>query len=170
MPLICAREPLAEHRAPTVFLAGPTPRSGDVASWRPAMTTALHQRCPELTVYTPESRRSIRAEHYDDQVEWEHAALNAATVIAFWIPRDVKSLPAFTTNVEYGLWAASGKVVLGVPEDCPNPERNRYLIWHARRLSIPVTTTLEATADVAIGMVEEFETGSGSERKYAVGK
>ncbi|MFJ8855455.1 hypothetical protein [Streptomyces sp. NPDC102437] len=36
------------------------------------------------------------------------------------------------TNVEFGLDAPTGRAVLGCPPDCPNPERNRYLIsWPA---------------------------------------
>jgi hypothetical protein len=54
-------------------------------------------------------------------------------------------MPGFTTNVEFGLDVASGRVVLGYPPDCPNPERNRYPIYVARRHSVQVHTTLHDT-------------------------
>jgi hypothetical protein len=153
--LVCAREPLPAA-GPSVFLAGPTPRAGDPAvSWRPAALAELAARWPgpaPLTVLSPESRGGARARHYDDQVGWETAARAAAAVVMFWIPRDVALMPGFTTNVEFGLDAASrpGSVVLGCPPDCPNPERNRYLIWVARSRSVPVRETLPATAETAL--------------------
>ncbi|MFD0630529.1 hypothetical protein ACFQ9X_01545 [Catenulispora yoronensis] len=53
-------------------------------------------------------------------------------------------MPGFTTNVEFGLDVAEGRVVLGCPPDCPNPERNRYLIFQpggtAHRCATPSPT------------------------------
>jgi hypothetical protein len=156
---VWAREPLPAD-GPSVFLAGPTPRSSDVPSWRPAAIAMLestwHSPSP-LTVFTPESRGGKRAIEYHDQVEWEHRALDTARVIMFWIPRDIRTLPGFTTNVEYGVWAASGKVVLGCPPGCPNPERNRYLIWHARHLGVPVAETLPETVNTALHMLTRHD-------------
>ena len=151
--VVMAREPIPS--GPSVFLAGPTPRAAEVPSWRPGAIDALDRWAgtDALTVLSPESRGGKRAAEYDDQVGWEHAALSASTVILFWIPRDLATLPGFTTNVEFGLWAASAKVVLGCPPHCPNPERNRYLIWHAHRLGVPVRETLDATVATALGVL-----------------
>lgn len=148
--VVMAREPIPA--GPSVFLAGPTPRAAEVPSWRPEAIDLIEQSWSggPLAVLSPESRGGKRAAHYDDQVGWEHSALSAATVILFWIPRDLATLPGFTTNVEFGLWAASGKAVLGCPPHCPNPERNRYLIWHAHRLGVPVRETLVTTVDAAL--------------------
>jgi hypothetical protein len=158
--LVCAREPLPDV-GPTVFLAGPTPTAGAVPSWRPAALAELARQWAdqpaageqELTVLSPESRGGKRAAHYDDQVDWETAARAAATAILFWIPRDLATLPGFTTNVEFGLDAASGRAVLGCPPDCPNPERNRYLIYVARRHGVPVRESLPATVAAALAIV-----------------
>ncbi|UUU44291.1 nucleoside 2-deoxyribosyltransferase domain-containing protein [Streptomyces sp. NBC_00162] len=132
--VVYAREPIPST-GPNVFLAGPTPRAaGDVSSWRRAAIDELSARWTgeqRLTVLTPESRGSVRAQHYDDQVGWETAARAAAHAILFWIPRDLQTLPGFTTNVEFSLDVATGRAVLGYPPDCPNPERNRYLIYAA---------------------------------------
>lgn len=153
--VVYAREPLPES-GPVVFLAGPTPRSGEVASWRPAaldLIASAWDGPDRLTVFTPESRGGIRAREYHDQVEWEAAALNSATAILFWIPRDIATMPGFTTNVEFGLHIADGNVVLGCPPECANPERNRYLIWTAHQHGAPVTTTLAETVTTALGIV-----------------
>src|SRR5438874_1862788 len=76
----------------SVFLAGPTPRASEVPSWRPAAIELIEAAWidPEpLTVLTPESRGGVRANEYDDQVEWEAAGLDSASAIMFWIPRDL---------------------------------------------------------------------------------
>ncbi len=154
--LVWAREPVPTS-GPSVFLAGPTPRlGGDVESWRPAAVEALAEQWtgPEtLTVLTPESRGGKRAAHYDDQVGWETAAREAASAVLFWIPRDLAALPGFTTNVEFGLDIGTGRAVLGCPPDCPNPERNRYLIYVARRHGAPVCETLTDTVAAALTIV-----------------
>ncbi|KIQ62691.1 hypothetical protein TR51_27385 [Kitasatospora griseola] len=155
--VVMAREELPTAPGPSVFLAGPTPRlGGPVASWRPAAIAELDRQwrgTDTLTVYSPESRGGIRAKHYDDQVGWETAARERAGVVLFWIPRDLDSLPGFTTNVEFGLDVAARRVVLGCPPGCPNPERNRYLVWVAERHGAPVRGTLPGTVAAALGIV-----------------
>lgn len=148
---VWAREPIPA--GPSVFLAGPTPTRGVVPSWRPAAIEAIEAAWTgeALTVLTPESRGGVRAAHYDDQFEWETAARAAASVVLFWIPRDLRSMPGFTTNVEFGHDVTTGRAVLGCPPDCPNPERNRYLIHLARRYGVSVCETLDDTVRVAVG-------------------
>ncbi|MFD5565908.1 nucleoside 2-deoxyribosyltransferase domain-containing protein [Kitasatospora griseola] len=150
-----AREPLPAV-GPSVFLAGPTPdKSAPVPSWRPAATVALSAQwtgTQPLTVLSPESRNGTRADRYEDQVDWETDARAGADAILFWIPRDMRTLPGMTTNVEFGLDVATGRAVLGAPPDCPNPERNRYLVYVARRHSVPVCETLHAAAAAALAL------------------
>jgi len=144
-----------------VFLAGPTPRQGsDVESWRPAALDELAAQWTgdqALTVLTPESRDGRRATHYDDQVDWETGARAAAGAVMFWIPRDLATLPGFTTNVEFGLDAPTGRAVLGAPPDCPNPERNRYLVYVAGRYGVPVRETLPDTVTAALNLVSRHQ-------------
>lgn len=153
--LIYAREPLPTG-GPSVFLAGPTPRDQHTPSWRPAAVEALAAQWAgpgPLTVLSPESRGGRRAAHYDDQVGWETDARESADAILFWIPRDLETLPGFTTNVEFGLDISTGRAVLGCPPDCPNPERNRYLIWVARRHGVPVCESLPDTVAAALALL-----------------
>lgn len=155
--VVYARESIPAG-GPAVMLLGPTPRSDTVPSWRPAAIDLLAERwhgAEPLFVLSPESRGGRRAKHYDDQVASELAMIQAATVQLFWIPRCLQTLPGFTTNVEAGMcFAEPGRMVLGCPPDCPDPIRNRYLIWHARRLGIPVCTTLSDVVDAALNRID----------------
>ncbi|MEU9617010.1 nucleoside 2-deoxyribosyltransferase domain-containing protein [Streptomyces sp. NPDC048209] len=153
--LVMAREPIPA--GPTVFLAGPTPdKSTPAPSWRPEATRLLAEQWTgqtPLTVLSPESRHGERADRYETQVDWETAARAEATAILFWIPRDLRTLPGMTTNVEFGLDATTGRAILGCPPDCPNPERNRYLIYVAHRHGVPVCETLTDTVAAALALV-----------------
>jgi hypothetical protein len=154
LTLVYAGEPLPGEAS--VFLAGPTPRSADVPSWRPAAIgqLATQRHGPgRLAVVIPEPPGGQRLACYDDQVQWETDARAAASAILYWIPRDLRTLPGFTTNAEFGLDVTAGRAVLGCPPHCPNPERNRYLIWVARRHGVEVTDTLDGTVAAALRIV-----------------
>jgi hypothetical protein len=99
---------------------------------------------------SPEPESRDWTEEYDDQVEWEDKALRAATCNLFWVPRELEKMPAFTTNVEFGMWCSSGKVVLGYPSDAP---KMKYLDWHARKHGVPVLHNLRELAATAVGRV-----------------
>ena len=77
-------------------------------------------------VYVPEYSSWHPRGEYDDQTLWERMALSEAITIAFWIPRHLPDMPAFTTNVEFGYWLPSGKVIYGRPNDA---EKIKYLDW-----------------------------------------
>ncbi len=111
----------------SIFLAGPTPRSLDVETWRKEAIKILNDLEFDGIVYVPELEVDNRTFNYDNQVWWEREALYSASAIVFWIPRS-SELPAFTTNVEYGYWIAknNNKVIYGRPDDS---EKNRYLDW-----------------------------------------
>jgi hypothetical protein len=120
--LVHAGEPLPG--GVSVFLAGPTPRSADVPSWRPAairQLAAQWQGPGKLAVLIPEPPGGQHLACYDDQVQWETDARAAASAILFWIPRDLRTLPGFTTNVEFGLDVTTGRAVLGCPRTVPAP-------------------------------------------------
>lgn len=111
----------------SIFLAGPTPRSIEVETWRKEAIKILEDLGFDGIVYVPELEVDNRTFNYDNQVWWEREALYNANSIVFWIPRS-SQLPAFTTNVEYGYWISknSSKVIYGRPD---NSEKNRYLDW-----------------------------------------
>lgn len=112
----------------SIFLAGPTPRSLDVETWRNAAIKILEELEFDGIVYVPERKFDDRTFDYDNQVFWEREALHNASVIVFWIPRNIKTMPAFTTNVEFGYWISKNnkKVLYGRPNES---EKNKYLDW-----------------------------------------
>lgn len=128
---------------PHIFLAGPTPR-GDVGeSWRPQALAFLNAMGYEGIVSAPEPF----CDNYVDQVEWEAKHLEMATCIVFWVPRCLETMPAFTTNIEWGEWYKSGKAVLGFPYGSP---KMRYLKYKAEKHDVLVAHTLEETIKNAI--------------------
>jgi hypothetical protein len=141
MKVIYARETIE----PSIFLAGPTPRSKDVPSWRPRALELLEGF--KGTVYVPEDRSGNVQFEYYDQINWEWHALETSSVILFWIPREIETMPALTTNVEFGMYAASGKIVVGRP---PEAQKMKYLDALASRYSIDVYDNLEMTVKQSI--------------------
>jgi len=111
----------------SIFLAGPTPRSSDVETWRKEAIHILNDLGFDGIVYVPEFNNEDRTFDLIKQVWWEREALFSSSVIVFWIPRsDV--LPGYTTNIEFGYWMAKdkGKVIYGRPD---NSIKNNYLDW-----------------------------------------
>jgi hypothetical protein len=116
-----AREPFREHaREKELFLAGPTPRTDETESWRPDALKILFEQQYRGTVILPEDKDCGLAGMDDEaladaQQRWETIALDRADVILFWIPRDLVTMPGFRTNIEYGAYKDSGKIVVGAP-------------------------------------------------------
>jgi hypothetical protein len=112
--------------APSIFLAGPTPRTLDVPSWRPDAIHILSEMNFRGFVLVPEHQ--VRKDHADymAQVEWEYEGLENVKCIAFWVPRELKTLPGFTTNVEFGSYIRSPRAVYGRPVIA---HKCRYLDW-----------------------------------------
>lgn len=110
----------------SIFLAGPTPRGDNIISWRSDACKKLEKMGFDGVVYVPEYSTWKPKDDYVDQAMWEREALTNATVILFWVPRSLPDMPAFTTNVEFGYWLHSGKVVYGRPDDA---SKIKYLDW-----------------------------------------
>ena len=110
----------------SIFLAGPTPREENVESWRTKACNILEQLRFNGVVYVPEYSTWKPKADYVDQAQWERDALSNASVIVFWIPRSLPDMPAFTTNVEFGYWLHTGKVLYGRPDDA---KKIKYLDW-----------------------------------------
>ena len=110
----------------SIFLAGPTPRSDKINSWRDEACKKLEELGFDGVVYEPEFSTGLPKESYIDQAEWERKALTEATIILFWIPRSLPDKPGFTTNVEFGYWLHTKKVIYGRPEGAV---KTKYLDW-----------------------------------------
>lgn len=141
----------------SLFLAGPTPRTLDIPSWRPAALDEIARRWNgpgTLVVFVPEPQDEVWPE-YDNQITWELYWGDRCDVVLFWIPRGPGML-GLTTNDEWGRWKDSGRVTLGSP---PAALSVRYQRHYAADHHIPVNDTLSATVASALEML-----GSGAER------
>jgi hypothetical protein len=147
MRVVYAVDEYPTEDAPSIFLAGPTPRSKEVKSWRPEAIDILAEERFNGQVFVPEGRWITWHSNYEAQVEWEEKGLILADCISFWIPRVMETMPALTTNDEWGTWKKSGKVVLGAP---PEAVKVRYQRYYATKYGIPQFDTLRDTLRAAI--------------------
>jgi hypothetical protein len=134
---------------PAIFLAGPTPRSDDVATWRPRAVELFAAATFAGDLLLPEPFVG----DFDSQVAWERAGLEQATLIIFWVPRNLDDLPGFTTNVEFGRYVTSGKILYGRPHQAP---KTRYLDWlYELETGQPPLQTLEDLVVQAVNKVSK---------------
>jgi 8-oxo-dGTP pyrophosphatase MutT (NUDIX family) len=170
MIVVYANEEVPETITKSLFLAGPTPRNRkEQESWRPDALKILEDIGFDGAVFIPEPKEAKEDHDYEAQVQWEEDFLNIADCILFWVPRDLTpdstgfpKMAAFTTNVEYGAWCDSGKVVFGCPEDA---EKVSYLKHYAEKYKVPVGDTLTETLELALEMLGDGAERSGGERQ-----
>ena len=133
----------------SIFLAGPTPRGENVESWRTKACQIIEHYGFDGIAYVPEYSSWKPKTDYVDQAQWERDALANSSVIAFWIPRFLPDMPAFTTNVEFGYWLHTGKVLYGRPDEA---KKIKYLDWlYKTDMNIEPFNNLE---DLLINSVE----------------
>ena len=139
--------------APSLFLAGPTPRSPEVESWRPCALKLLQKQGYEGLVFVPEPEAGPLAWNWpkQDQLNWERVHLNQARVILFWIPRS-EDLPGLTTNLEFGMWLQKDptKVVFGSP---PSAWKMDALEYYATIYGVERHMSLEATVEAGLNRI-----------------
>lgn len=162
MHIVYAKEVPPTSFAKSIFLAGPTPRSEEVRSWRPEALHILETQGYDGVVFVPEAADGKWGHDYTDQVEWEERYLNMADCILFWVPRELNSMPALTTNIEWGVWQNSGKVVFGAPADAA---KTRYQHYYAEKLQVPHFASLEDTVRAALSVIGEGSLRSDGERE-----
>jgi len=127
----------------SIFLAGPSPRDNNIKSWRPEAIQIFKDIEFEGILLVPEFENTpINDFYYEKQISWEVEAMNKADIIMFWIPRNLETLPGFTTNIEFGYWLGVDpyKIELGYP---PEAENMRYIEERAKKEGIIIYNTLE---------------------------
>jgi len=117
----------------SIFLVGPSLRSPGLTPWRVEALRILEEDLGyQGSVLIPETpATSIDTYNtdsfdYQAQVEWEYEGLRDCAAIVAWVPRDLETLPAFTTNVEFGLHVREEKFFYGRPEGA---SKTQYLDW-----------------------------------------
>ena len=132
-----------------IFLAGPTPRDDSVLGWRQDAIKILLNLNFDGDVYIPEFKdKKISGNlDYAGIIDWEQERLHDANVILFYIPRELDTMPAFTTNVEFGYFLKSGKVFYARPENAP---KNKYLdyMYHKEYGKWPKDNLNEIITDI----------------------
>jgi len=161
MQIVYSVEDAPQKFTKSIFLAGPSPRDASHYNWRPDAIKELEKIGYDGVVFIPLPRNGEWTKDYDAQVDWEYKHLNMADIVAFWVPRDLKNMPAFTTNVEFGMFYESGKVVLGHPDGAPGM---RYIVHHAKQEEIPVYTDLGETMKEAVRRTNDGEMRTAGER------
>lgn len=162
MKLIYSDSPLPNEISGGIFLAGPSPREKSVVDWRLEAVRLLKELDFKGEVYLPiPEKRFWGGEDdaswtYDNQIQWECDAREMADVILFWIPRELKTMPGFTTNVEFGEDLSSGKMMYGRPAGA---EKCRYLDKRVEGIGLVVHDDLEALLKATIQRI-----GSGAVR------
>lgn len=162
MQIVYAQEEAPQAYTKSIFLVGPTPRDKDAESWRPYMLSVLEGLGYDGVVFTPEPRGGKWTGDYDTQVDWESKHLELADIIIAWVPRKSPAMPAFTTNVEFGEWLRSGKLLYGRPAWA---EKCRYLDWKYEEhgLGTPFITE-EEIAQAALDRLGNGAFRGGGER------
>jgi hypothetical protein len=135
----------------SIFLVGPTPRANTGgASWRPVMLECLRAAGYDGVVYVPEPEDGSWSANYVDQLDWEQRHIFGCDLILAWVPRNLETLPGFTTNVEFGQALTSGRLLYGRPEGSPKCRAlDEY--WR-RQTGLPPLTTMDQMAAFAASL------------------
>src|SRR5579885_782782 len=158
MQVVHYNEEMPYKFSKSIFLAGCSVRPHqDIESWRKDALQILSDIGFDGVVFSPENRDGkLHEDHnYSETVSWEQKHLAIADCILFWIPRS-EELKGLTSNIEYGKYYETGRVVLGYPEDA---EAMKYLQLCADQNNIPIAHTLTETIENALKQI-----GEGSER------
>ena len=144
---------LPHHLPASIFLAGPTPRDTTIKSWRPGALDILKRLSFAGHVVVPEW---ADGEYYDDavdQFEWDVTGLDKVSIILFWVPRKLTTMPGLTTNVEFGRYLSltPQRVLYGRPDEADSIQ---YLDWlYEKQTNRPVINHLETLLVAAVNMV-----------------
>jgi 8-oxo-dGTP pyrophosphatase MutT (NUDIX family) len=146
-------QPIPHTDLPVIFLAGPTPRDNATTSWRGEALRLLAGF--EGVVVVPEFEEGIFQPGLESnpilhlaQMEWERIGLERADAILCWVPRTKDTLPGFTTNVEFGRYVTTGKLILGAPKDAYKID---YLRWlYQKETSRTALFSLQETVAAAV--------------------
>jgi hypothetical protein len=140
---------------PVVFLAGSI-EMGVAEDWQTEMTAGLAADGRDLVILNPRRddwdaswTQSIADDNFRGQVEWELAGMERADVIAMYF---APSTRAPITLLELGLWARSGKLVIGCPDGFWR-KGNVEVVAH--RYGVPLVDSLAALTAAVRARLDE---------------
>lgn len=141
MQLVFADDDLPTQVYKTIFLAGPNPRykDGDIVeeTWRHKAIQYLEGLNYDGHVFIPLPKNcfglggvvSNPVTDYNHQVDWEDKAMARADILLFYVDRR-NGLQGLTTNIEFGRYLDSGRMIYARPNDAENI---RYLDEQVRK-------------------------------------
>lgn len=149
MPTIVhPNEALPSSGVAAIYLVGPVPRKTGEVRWHLEAIAALQAYRFDGAVIVPRTLDERAIQESDErQLSWEFQAQCRADVLLFWVPRDLVDMPGLTTNLEWGMWYDTGKVVIGIP---PGAALTLPLRHAAQRAALEVCDTLDGTVQSAL--------------------
>ena len=142
---------------PTLFLAGSIDNSA-AERWQERFVQALSHRTgtifnPRREQWDPTWEQRLHHPQFREQVEWELAALERSDVIAmYFAPASIAPI----TLLELGLFARSGKLIIG----CPDPYwRKGNVEVVAARYDIPLLDTFDGLLSAASQKLASIQSG-----------
>lgn len=159
MIVITARQPLPKEETKSLFLAGPSPRAKLDLSWRKEAIEILEKLGYDGIVYNPEYYEDEGTFNREAQTKWEYECMCACDAIVFWIPRELRpdfEMLGLTTNIEFGRFLNSNKLICG----CPNNAFNMKYMKIISDKKYKWNNTLEDTLKAAMKYL-----GEGAYRK-----
>lgn len=145
----------------TIFLAGGTSRTDVSSSWRKEALMLLEKNKFDGNVIVPEPRNGFLSKEIfnkKEQISWEREMMARANVIIFWFDRcmdkhSANYLPCLTSNIEFGEWFKSEKVVLGISNESDNMDYIKE-IW--TELDKQYLKQLQSTIDIALKKLDRL--------------
>ena len=140
----------------SIFLAGPTPRSKDVLSWRNEAIKLFLDNGFDGTLVIPEREDKPYYEKEDnyEEIKWDLKALMDSDVVMMWIPRGSDML-GLSSNVEFGYLLNKGNMIYGRPNEAFRCELLDYL--YKEKLGREYTDSLEKTVINTIKFINRKE-------------
>lgn len=157
----------------SVFLAGPTRRNSHYEkSYRKEIVRLYQDAGFDGIIYVPEifEERAFDENEVEKQTRWEWNCLDAAGIILFWVPRKLLDMPAFTTNVEFGIYTEKKpkQVVLGYPKDA---EKMRYLrLRYEEATGRRPCSSLKELIDESLSLLNQYLEEEGKNKKETLHK
>ncbi len=166
------QEPILDSNS--IFLAGPTRRNSHYEmSYRKEIVRLYQEAGFNGIIYVPEifEKRAFDENEVEKQTKWEWRCLDAAGIVLFWVPRKFPDMPAFTTNVEFGIYTEKkpNQVVLGYPDNAKKMGylRLRYEAVTGRKPCHSLKETIDESLIVLNQFLEEErEKGKETLHKY----